>query len=172
MPAKPLTVEAIYAHGALIGTPPDEIRWSPDAKHLTYMENDELMDLDPATGQARVLVSRAKLATFTAGPDTGQDRDHRDRYDMASYLWSPDTARLLFDAKGRLWLYDLRKGASVEAGSAGAASGNDPKFSPDGKSISFVREHGLAVVRLDESGRPMTMVAPAPNSATLNGDKF
>lgn len=170
MPAKPLTVEAIYAHGALIGTPPDEIRWSPDAKHLTYMENDELMDLDPATGQARVLVSRAKLATFTAGPDTGQDRDHRDRYDMASYLWSPDTARLLFDAKGRLWLYDLRKGASVEAGSAGAASGNDPKFSPDGKSISFVREHGLAVVRLDQPGMPMTMVAPAPNPATLNGE--
>ena len=169
-PAKPLTVEAIYAHGALIGNSPEEIRWSPDAKHLTYMENDELMDLDPATGQARVLVSRAKLAAFTAGPDTQQDRDHRDRYDMASYLWAPDSARLLFDAKGRLWLYDLRKGASVEVGSTGAASGDDPKFSPDGKSISFVRENGLAVVRLDEPGMPMTMVAPAPNPATLNGE--
>ena len=122
-PAKPLTVEAIYAHEPLIGTPPDEIRWSPDAKHLTYMENDDLMDLDPATGQARMLVSQAKMATFTAGPDTEQDRDHRDRYDMASYLWAPDAAHLLFDAKGRLWLYDLRKGASVEVDSTGMASG-------------------------------------------------
>ncbi len=169
-PAKPLTVEAIYAHEPLIGTPPDEIRWSPDAKHLTYMENDELMDVDTATGQARVLVSRAKLATFTAGPDTEQDRDHRDRYDMASYLWSPDAAHLLFDAKGRLWLYDLHTGASVEAGPAGAASGDDPQFSPDGESLACIRNHRLAVVRLNEPGMPMTMVAPAPNPATLNGE--
>ena len=87
--------------------------WSPDAKHLTYMVDDELMDMDPATGQARVLVSRAKLASFTAGPDTEQDRDHRARYDMASYLWSPDSAHLLFDEVGRLWLYDLRNGTGV-----------------------------------------------------------
>ena len=169
-PAKSLTVEAIYAHEPLIGTPPDEIRWSPDAKHLTYMENDELMDLDSATGQARVLVSRAKLATLTAGPDTEQDRDHRDRYDMASYLWSPDAAHLLFDENGRLWLYDLRTGASVEAGPAGAASGDNPQFSPDGESLACIRNHGLAVVRLKEPGMPMTMVAPAPNPATLNGE--
>jgi dipeptidyl-peptidase-4 len=85
-------------------------------------------------------------------------------------VWAPDAAHLLFDAKGRLWLYDLRKGSSLEVGSTGMASGNDPKFSPDGKSISFVREHGLAVVRLDEPKMPMTMVAPAPNPATLNGE--
>ncbi|MGO9775670.1 MAG: alpha/beta fold hydrolase [Terracidiphilus sp.] len=169
-PAKPLTVEAIYAHQPLIGTPPDEIRWSPDAKHLTYMENDELMDLDPATGQARVLVSRAKLATFTVGPDTEQDRDHRARYDMASYLWAPDAAHLLFNAKGRLWLYDLRKGASVEVGATGAASGNDPKFSPDDKSLACIRNHGLAVVRLKEPGMSMRMVAPSPGTEILNGE--
>jgi dipeptidyl-peptidase-4 len=169
-PAKPLTVEAIYAHEPLIGTPPDEIRWSPDAKHLTYMENDELMDLDPATGQTRVLVSRAKLATFTTGPDTEQDRDHRDRYDMASYLWSPDAARLLFDENGRLWLYDLQTGASVEAGPAGVASGDNPQFSPDGKSLACIRNHGLAVVRLKEPGMSMKMVAPSPGTEILNGE--
>jgi dipeptidyl-peptidase-4 len=169
-PVKPLTVEAIYAHGALVGNPPEEIRWSPDAKHLTYMDNEELMEMESGSEKARVVVDHARLAAFDGAKDTEQDRDHRDRYDMASYLWSPDSAHLLFDAKGRLWLYDLRKGASVEVGSTGAASGNDPKFSPDGKSISFLRGHGLAVVRLDESGMPMTMVAPAPNSATLNGE--
>jgi dipeptidyl-peptidase-4 len=169
-PGKPLTVEAIYAHEPLIGTPPDELAWSPDAKHLTYLESDQLMDLDPATGQAHLLVSRAKLASFTAGPDTEQDRDHRDRYDMASYQWSPDSTRLLFDENGRLWLYDLQSGSAIEVGSAGAASGDNPQFSPDGESISCIRDHGLAVVRLKEPGMPMKMAAPAPDANTLNGE--
>ena len=46
-PAKPLTVEAIFAHGPLIGDPPDELTWSPDGKHLTYLDGGELIDLDP-----------------------------------------------------------------------------------------------------------------------------
>ena len=33
--SKPLSVEAIYAHGPLIGTPPEDLSWSPDGKHLT-----------------------------------------------------------------------------------------------------------------------------------------
>jgi dipeptidyl-peptidase-4 len=169
-PQKPLTVEAIFAHGPLIGNPPEELTWSPDAKHLTCMENGALMELDPATGKAHVLVSKATLATFTEGKDTETDRDHRARYKQASYLWAPDSRHLLFDRIGRLWLYDLRNGAGAEVGSSGAASGDDPNFSPDGESISFIREHGLAVVRLKERGNSTTVVAPAPNTNTLNGE--
>jgi dipeptidyl-peptidase-4 len=166
---KPLTVEAIFAHGSLIGQPPEGLTWSPDAKHLTYMEDGELMELDPATNKAHVLVSKALLATFTEGKDTETDRDHRERYKQPSYLWAPDSTHLLFDRKGRLWLYDLRNGAGVEVGSTGAASGDDPSFSPDGESISFLRAHGLAVMRLKETGKPATVVAAAPNANTLNG---
>jgi dipeptidyl-peptidase-4 len=167
---KPLTVEAIFAHGPLVGHPPDEVSWSPDAKHLTYVDDGALMDMDPATGKAHVLVSRAALASMTEGKDTETDRDHRERYKQPSYLWAPDSAHLLFDRNGRLWLHDLRNGMSVEVGATGAASGNDPSFSPDGESIAFLREHGLAVMRLKEAGRPVTMVAPAPNAETLNGE--
>jgi dipeptidyl-peptidase-4 len=169
-PVKPLTVEAIYAHGALIGHPPEGLAWSPDGKRLTYMDSGALMEMEPGSDKARVVVKRAKLAAFAGEKERETDRDHRDRYKMASYVWAPDSAHLLFDANGRLWLYDLRKGAGVEIGAAGAASGDDPKFSPDGKSISFVREHGLAVARLDEPGMPVTMAARAPNPATLNGE--
>jgi dipeptidyl-peptidase-4 len=167
---KPLTVEAIYAHGPLIGHVPEDLTWSPDGKHLTYLENGELLDLDTGTGKPHVLVSRAKLATLSGPAESETDRDHRDRYKMASYLWSPDTAHLLFDSDGRLWLYDLQKSTGVQVGSSGEGSGDDPKFSPDGRCISFLRNHGLAVVRLDEAGTPMNAVAPAPNAATLNGE--
>ena len=169
-PAKPLTVEAIYAHGPLIGTQPEGLAWSPDGKHLTYMLAGDLSEMEPGSDDAYVIVNRAKLASFSGSGASEQDRDHRERYKMASYLWAPDSAHLLFDMSGRLWLYDLRTRASVEVASTGEASGDDPKFSPDGESISFIREHGLAVVRLKEPGMPMTAVAPAPNKTTLNGE--
>ena len=176
-PAKPLTVETIFAHGPLAGSPPSGLTWSPDGKHLTYLDGGELVDLapgpSPEAGKAHVLVSRAKLASLSGATATETDRDHRDRYGMASYLWAPDSAHLMFDSNGRLWLFDLHNGTGVQIGFTGAASGDDPKFSPNGESISFIRNHGLAVVRLREAGTPMTMVAPAPNpeaKTVLNGE--
>ena len=93
-PAKPLTVEAIYGHGPLVGTPPSGLTWSPDGKHLTYLDSGELVDIDPASGKSQVLVSRAKLAALSGASATETDRDHRDRYKMANYLWAPDSAHL------------------------------------------------------------------------------
>ncbi len=169
-PAKPLTVEAIFGHGLLIGTQPDGLAWSPDGKHLTYMVAGELSEIEPGSDDAYVIVNRAKLSSFSGAGASEQDRDHRERYKMASYLWAPDSAHLLFDMSGRLWLYDLRTHAGVEVASTGEASGDDPKFSPDGESISFIRDHGLAVARLKEPGTPMTVVAPAPSITTHNGE--
>ena len=163
-------MEAIYAHGPLIGSPPDEVNWSPDGKHLTYLDDGELVDLDPGTGKPHVLVSRAKLASLSVASNSETGRDHRDRYKMASYLWAPDSAHLLFNPSGRIWLYDLANGKGVEIGVSGKASGDDPKFSPNGEFISFVRDHGLSVVRLRDPGMPATVAAAAPNPATLNGE--
>jgi dipeptidyl-peptidase-4 len=167
---KPLTVDAIYGHGPLIGREPEGLTWTPDSKHLSYLEAGELMDLDPATGKAHVLVSRAKLTALSGATDTETDRDHRDRYKMASYLWAPDAKHLLFDSNGRLWYYDLHTGTGVQIGFTGTASGDDPKFSPNGEYISFVRDHGLSVMRLKEAGMAPTVVAPAPNQNIFNGE--
>jgi dipeptidyl-peptidase 4 len=171
---KPLTVDDIFAHGPLIGHPPEGLNWSPDSKHLTYLDGGELIDLDQelasGTGRPHPLVSRAKLAALSGVAGSETDRDHRDRYKMASYLWAPDSTHLLFDSNGRLWDYDLHNGTGVQIGFTGTASGDDPKFSPDGRSVSFIRDHGLSVVRLKESGAPSTALAPAPNQVTLNGE--
>jgi hypothetical protein len=63
-PAKPLTVEALFARGPLLGHQPEGLTWSPDGKHLTYIDGGELVDLDPATAKSHVLVSRAKLTSL------------------------------------------------------------------------------------------------------------
>ncbi len=168
-PEKPLTVEAIFAHGPLIGELPDQLTWSPDGKHLTYLDGGQLMDVDPATGKAHVLVSAAKMAPLDERGMSERDSDHRERYNMASYLWAPTSKHLLFDSNGRLWLYDLQSGIGVQIGFTGSASGDDPKFSPDGSSVSFIRDHGLEVIRLQEPGAPTQALAPAPNPSAVSG---
>ncbi len=55
-----LTVEAIFAHGPLVPKPPEQLDWSPDGKHLSYLDGGELMDVDPATGKVHVMVSAPK----------------------------------------------------------------------------------------------------------------
>ncbi len=166
----PLTVEKIYGHGPLIGAVPADVRWSPDGKHLTYMDGGQLIDIDPGSGKPHVMISREKIASIQGSSGSEQDRDHRSRYGMASYAWAPDMKHLLFDTNGRLWMYDLRNGTGLEIGASGQASGDDPKFSPNGESISFIRGHGLAVIHLKTPGTPALGVAPAPNETTLNGE--
>lgn len=168
---EPLTVEKIYLHGPITGDTPEGITWSPDGKHLTYLVDGELREIDLETGKPHTLLSAAKLGPITGGQGTEQDRDHRERYKMPSYVWSSDSQHLLFDSNGRLWLFDLHTGTGVQVGFTDAASGDDPKFSPDGKSISFVRAHGLVVVQPREIGDlgPIN-VAQAPNPNTMNGE--
>jgi dipeptidyl-peptidase-4 len=131
------------------------------------MDGGELVDLDPGSGKAHVLVSRAKLAALNGADSSETDKDHRVRYGMASYIWAPDSAHLVFDSNGRLWLYDLKNGTGVEVGFTGVASGDDPKFSPNGEFISFVRNQGLAVGQLKFPSQPAMTVAGNPS--ILNG---
>jgi dipeptidyl-peptidase-4 len=171
-PQKQLTVEAIFAHGPLVPKAPETLAWSPDGKHLTYLEGGELMDVDPVTGKVHVMVSAAKMASLDGRAGSERDRDHRERYNMAGYLWAPDSAHLLFDANGPLWLYDLRNGTGVQIGFTGAASGDDPKFSPDGSCVSFIRDHSLSVIHLREPGRAAVAVAPASSSRASKGQSI
>ena len=168
--AKPLTVEDIFAHGPLAPRAPSGLTWSPDGNHLTYMEGGELVDLDPATATPHVLVSKVKLAALSNDTANEKDRDHRARYGQASYLWGPDSKHLLFDTNGRLWIYDLSTGTGISIGFSGAGSGDDPKFSPDGKNLSYIKDHGLAVIHLRDSGTPTVNLAAPANATILNGE--
>ncbi len=168
--SKPFTVEDIFAHGSITAGAPQGLAWSPDGEHLTYMDGGELIDLDPASGKPGILISRAKLASLNNDTANEKDRDHRARYNQPAYTWAPDSEHILFDSNGRLWLYALKTGTNLNIGFTGAASGDDPKFSPDGKQLSYIRDHGLVVIHLREVGTPVVPLAASPNPAILNGE--
>ncbi len=150
---KQLTIEQIFAEGGVTGRAPETIKWSPDGTKVSFVqrddagENGELWYVDTTTGEKRVLVSQGKLSQLA--PPAGRINDERERervtrYHVAAYTWSPDSRHLLFDSQGQLWYYSLDSGTAVQLTSAPEAS-EDPKFSPDGKRLAFVRQHNLYV---------------------------
>ncbi|HLV89034.1 MAG TPA: S9 family peptidase [Candidatus Sulfotelmatobacter sp.] len=152
-PTKPLTIEAIYQPGGLGGRGPENFAWSPDGSKLSYVQRDqqnergELWYVDAASGEKKVLVSAEKLASLA--PDVNKVKNERERerltrYHVAAYLWAPDSKHLIFDSRGQLWLYDLNSQTAVQFTSASDPSG-DPKFSPDGRQVAYVRKHNLYV---------------------------
>jgi dipeptidyl-peptidase-4 len=152
-PTKPLTVETLYQPGGLSGRGPETTEWSPDGSKLSFVQRDEkgekgeLWYVDSATGEKKVLVSAEKLASLD--PDVNKVKNEREkerltRYHVAAYLWTPDSKHLIFDSQGQLWLYDLGTQTAVQFTSAPDPSG-DPKFSPDGGHLAYVRKHNLYV---------------------------
>ena len=116
-----------FCDWSLVGNPPGELTCS-DGKHLTYLDGESLSISTRGTGKPHVLVSRAKISSLTMGKESERDRDHRERYKMANYIWAPDSSHLMFDSAGRLWIYDLHTGTGVEIGFTGLGSATIQNF--------------------------------------------
>jgi len=175
-PTKPLTIEAIYQPGGLGGRGPEFAEWSPDGTKLSFVqrdengENGELWYADVATGEKKVLVSAAKLASLA--PDVTKVKNEREkerltRYHVGSYLWAPDSKHLIFNSRGQLWLYDLGTETAVQFTSAPDPSG-DPKFSPDGNRVAYVRKHNLYVRPV--TGKDEKQLTKDTGDNLFNGD--
>ncbi len=148
-----LTIEAIFAEGGILGRAPEGVKWSPDSTKVSYVQRDDsgehgaLYFIDLSTGKPAVLVSSEKLSSLA--PPASSIRDERQkeaaqRYAVAAYHWSPDSKHLLFDSMGQLWMYSLDSGTAVQVTSSADAAG-DPKFSPDGERLAYLRKHDLYV---------------------------
>lgn len=168
-PTHPWTVKEIFGGDDLTGSPPDGISWSPDGKRATYLaENGDVMQIEVPDGKLKKLIDHSKIASLLNANISEQDRDHRNRYDEPDYTWSPDSDHLLFDTDGKLWLYDLRSGTGIEIGDTQMQSGDDPKFSPDGNSISYLRNRNLFVQKVQGTEKPQALTGTR-DATILNG---
>ncbi len=173
---KPLRLEEIFTEAGLTGRMPTQMRWSPDGKQLTYIlqedqgERRDLWVVEAETGEKRVLVSYEQLTKLAPAYEGVQDEREKERllrYSVAAYVWSPDSKQILFTSAGRLYLYDL---ATQEAKPLVPAKRgvDDPKFSPDGKWISFVWEHDLWLV--PTAGGEPKQLTQGGSERVLHGD--
>lgn len=155
--AERLTLDRIHADPALAGPGVRNLRVSPDGERITFLrgraDNQFQLDLwefnmkDKSTHR---LVDSKLLAPNESISPEEQARRERARTaslnGILSYSWSPDGKQLLVPIGGDLYLIDA---AHPEAARK-VASGNvaDPKISPKGRYVSFVRNQNLVVIDL------------------------
>jgi len=153
---KALTVERIYSQPSLSGRLTPGLAWTPDGEGLSYFETKgsgkdtktELWMMDAASGERRLLVAADRLESIlpvdTSRPTQATGLGRRAR---SQYQWSPDGASILFQGPAALAWLDVKSlaGRTLVSGKVALA---DPKISPDGRFVSFVRDHNLWLVNL------------------------
>ncbi len=154
---------------------PSELAWSRDGSRLGYLWDDgqgqALWLLEPAAGAPELLVRVADVRTrwheaSSAGESaTGPGAEGGE---LEAFHWSPRGDGLLLELDGDLcWLSlpsrELKRLTST------LAEESDAKFSPDGGSVAFVRDHDLHLLDLATgSERPLT--SGGEENVALNGE--
>jgi len=176
--AEKLTLEAITGSAPLSGPTLMKPKVAPDGSRVTFLRGKDsdrnqldLWEYDIASGQTRLLVdSKVVLPGTETLSDEEKARRERQRIaamtGIVDYQWSPDAKTLLFPLGGELYLYDLgRQGRdAVRQLTHGEGFATDPKISPRGGFVSFVRERNLWVIDL-ASGKPLQLTRDG--SATI-----
>ncbi len=162
---KALTVERIYSMPSLSGRLTRGLTWTPDGKQLSYFETkgagkeakSELWVMEATNGERRLLVAADKLESILpADSSKPTQATGLGRRAPAQYQWAPDGAGILFQGPTALAWLDLKSQAARTLVSGKAAIA-DPKISPNGKFVSFVRDHNVWLVNLaDGKERPIT----------------
>ncbi len=155
--AERLTLDRIYGDPALAGASVKTLRVSPDGERVTFLRGradnqyqQDLWEYNMKTKSTQRLVDSKRLV-----PNEELSLEEKARRERArtaglsgiiNYYWSPDGKQLLVPIGGDLFLIDAAKPDAPRK----VASGNvtDPKISPKGRYVSFVRNQNLVVIDL------------------------
>jgi dipeptidyl-peptidase-4 len=153
---KALTVERIYSMPGLSGRLTRGLAWTPGGGQLSYFETKgagkeaktELWTMEVANGERRLLVAADQLeSVLPADSSKPTQATGLGRRAPAQYQWALDGSGILFQGPSALAWFNLQSQA-VHALVSGKDAIADPKISPDGKFVSFVRDHNLWLVNL------------------------
>ena len=164
--AKPitLTIERLVEDPALSGVAPRMLKLSPDGQRVGFLRGKatdqnvfDLWEYHVASEKTRLLVDSAALTGGAQEVLSDEEKARRERQRIAGssgiveYQWSADGERLMFPIAGALYLYSLdqtgekavKKLTRAEDGFA-----TDPKFSPLGQYVSYVRAGSLFAIHI------------------------
>jgi dipeptidyl-peptidase-4 len=155
--AEKLTLDRIHSDPSLSGPGVRSLKVSPDGARVTFLRGREdnqfqldLWEYNLKNKTTQRLVDSQILVPDEQLSDAEKARRERERTaslkGILSYSWSPDGKQLLVPIAGNLYLIDAGKPDAARM----VASGNvlDPKISPKGRYVSFVRDQNLYVIDL------------------------
>jgi len=173
--ASALTLERVFASPSLNGPAPRGVKLSPDGRYLTLLRNRaedreryDLWGYDREKREWRILVDSLKLSSGRSLSEAEKMQRERARVGdlkgIISYTWAADGKTILVPLDGELFLAGL-DGSVRKVEGAGADSLN-PRLSPKGGYVSFVRDRRLWVVPV--AGGEAQAVTPAEASETVH----
>ncbi len=136
------------------------------APSATTKNFSDIVTEDAATGNKKVLVAAEKLVPEGAkeplkisGFSLSKNRD--------AVLISTNTARVWRrDTRGDYWVFAISSGKLHKlGGDAKPSSLQFAKFSPDGKTVGYVRENNIWVEQVDGQGKPARLTSDGTTSA-------
>jgi len=153
-----LSIQRMYQYPRLAGISPRSLEWSPDGENLAFIWNEEgeqfydIFLYSRRSGRVRKITNAAALEQATRSVLTKAELDRlstlrRSGGGIFSYLWAPDSERILFPMKGDLFLLDVDSGETKRLFTT-KASETDASFLPGGERISFIRENDIWMVDL------------------------
>lgn len=140
---------------------PVSVKVTPDGKSALFLrsgpkDNSQLLyELDLSTGATKELLTPAQVLqgaseTLTAAEKARLERQRVSARGFTSYQLSADGARLLVGLSGKLYVVDRASGKSL-ALKTGDGACIDPRFSPDGKAVGYVRDNDVHVIELSKN---------------------
>jgi dipeptidyl-peptidase-4 len=151
-----LTIERIFGQPDLSGELDQGVMWAPDNHSFTFLENrgggkltkSELWQFDALTGELSMLISSDRLEKFLSlESNEPSETIGTKRQSLTKCQWAPTGSALLLVSPHRLAWHDL-KSQTTRILVSDHQELSDAKVSPDGKYISFVREHNLWLVNI------------------------
>jgi dipeptidyl-peptidase-4 len=170
---KTLTVEEIFHPDKKVnfsGTPPAGVEWLSDGEHYLQGRKEggvtTLLKVNARTGDASPFFDAAKMEAALAkiqgvGPEQARELAHQ-----ASYKLDPAQRAVLLNAANDLVYYELGANEAVRL-TNNAEEEVEEDFSPDGRTVSFVRANDLYV--LDLSTRAERRLTKTGGEKNLNG---
>jgi len=154
---------------------------TPDGKAVLFLRSaardrkQSLFETDLATGETREVVGPDAVAK---GPETlsAAERARRERMRVTtsgftSFELSRDGARVLLTLSGRLFVV-TRAPFAVKELPTGAGAAIDPRFSPDGKRVAYVRGNDVYAIAADGSGREVAVTRGGTEARTHGSAEF
>jgi dipeptidyl-peptidase-4 len=131
---------------------------TPDGKAVLFLRGRarsprlSLYEFDVATAKTRELLTPEQLLKGAAEKLSPEEKARRERMRVsvggfAGFQLSPDGSLILLSLSGKLYTVERAGGASREL-PTGPGPLLDPRFSPDGKSVSYVRGHDVYALDL------------------------
>jgi dipeptidyl-peptidase-4 len=160
---KPVTIQNMPAPPHMPG-----ITWAPDGKRFAWMDDKTISQYEVATKKKKDLLVLAPLEDKAVKPAKTEVTDWQNRrVSEQSFQWSSTGREMLVSVGGDLFLLHTDSG-KCEQLTATAEVERDPKLSPDGRFVSFRRDHDL--YSLDVASKKATRLTTDGSATLWNGE--